>query len=169
MQSRFRWRNAMDKFFVFLIILFVLVFTSCKVEEKSSSILFQNFNLEELIKKISTTELKSLGGSGSNSTSNGKEGEYRRSFNLDYRIEEQNDKKFNESRFLGELKSEVAKKLGEAEMYINGVGAGDGSFYFNYSKGSNKGWIEVVGVRLEVDKYRLWCVVRESVDFVEKN
>ncbi len=52
----------------------------------------------------------------------------RRSFTLDYRIEEQNDKRFDESKFFDELKAEIAKKIGETGVRSKGNGSGNSSF-----------------------------------------
>ena len=149
---------------IYLILIGAILLCSCQNQPKTESAteFYKNFNLEELVGKINVPELQASGGGGSSTTSGGETIEYRRNFSLVYYIKEQEGDRFNEKEFLNELKFEIGTKMAEAGIRAYGGGSQESSFYFNYSKDKNKGWLEVVGARLEENRYKLWYMMREE-------
>jgi hypothetical protein len=80
----------------------------------------------------------------------------------EYSIYEENAERFDTSGFLNNLKSQIAVEINAPGFHTDGTGSGNDSFYFNYSGVDKKGSIEVIGARLEGNRYKLWCVMRES-------
>lgn len=137
--------------------------SGCSDKKRPESVLLRDFNLGEIVERMNVPGLQASSGGNGSTSSIGKTTEYRRVFNLEYRIEEQHGEYFDEANFLNKLKLEIADKIGAAGLKNNGAGTSGDIFYFDYSEGGHKGWIEVVGARLEGNKYKLWCVARESV------
>ncbi len=146
----------------YLIIAGIAFLCSCQNQpEAAATEFYRDFNLGALVKQMNLPEHQlresTLGASNSVSGT-----DYRRIFVLIYEIEEQNGKRFDEEKFFNELKNEIAEKMNENGVRTAGAGYSDAIFFFNYSKDKNKGWLEVVGARLEGNKYKLWCVMREE-------
>jgi hypothetical protein len=154
----------MRQFIFNLVLIGIVFFCSCQnqPELESASNFYRDFNLGEIIEEMNVPELQSSGSLGSSRQSTGETTDYRRNFSLIYEIKEQDGKRFDEEKFFNEFKSEIAKKISENGIRINSTGSNDGNFYFNYSKDKNKGWLEVVGARLEGNRYKLWCLMREE-------
>lgn len=154
----------MRHFSFYLIIAGIVLFCSCQnqPEARLASNFYRDFNLGKIIEEMNVPELQSSGSSGSSGHSTGATTDYRRSFSLTYEINEQDGKKFDEEKFFSELKSEIAKKIGETGIRIYNTGSNDSNFYFSYLEDKNKGWLEVVGARLEGNRYKLWCMIREE-------
>lgn len=153
------------KQFVYLIVIGSILFCSCQNQPKTESAtdFYQEFNLAETVEKINVSQLQSSGGGGGSSTTlSGGTIEYRRDFSIVYYVNEQDGERFDEKKFFNELKFEIENKGVEAGIQVYSKGSGEGSFYFNYWKDKNKGWLEVVSARLEGNKYKLWCVMREE-------
>jgi hypothetical protein len=153
------------KQFVYLVVIGAVLLCSCQNQPKKESAteFYQNFNLEEIVKKIDIPQLQSFVSGGSSSTSSGEIAGYRRNFSIVYQVKEQDGERFDEKKFLEELKLEIEAKMAEAGIRAYGKGSGESSFYFDYSKDENKGWLEVIGARLEGNRYKLWWVIREEV------
>ena len=152
----------MKIFFLYLFVTTTLLFCSCQRQEKPETDFFQDFTLGEIVEKMNVPELKSKSGSGGASTSNGEITERRNGFYLEFYVEEKESKRFDETGFFNELKSEVERKIRESGIRLNGGGESGESFYFNYSKDKNRGWIEVIGTRYKNNEYKLWGVIRET-------
>lgn len=154
----------MKQFIFYLVIIGIVLFCSCQnqPEAKLASDFYRDFNLEIVIRKMNVPELQPSGSLGSSGESTGATTDYRRNFSLTYEIKEQDGKKFDEEKFFSELKSEIAKKIGETGIRNISTGSNDSNFYFSYSEDKNKGWLEVVGARLEGNRYKLWCLMREE-------
>ncbi len=148
--------------FNLVVVGFALFLCSCRHSEKPETVLFRDFNLGATVEKMNVAQLQPKSGGGSATSAIGETTERRRDFDLGYLLEEGNGKLFDESVFLSELKSEVAEQISNAHVRANGAGTDNDGFYFNYSTGENRGSIEVIGARVEGNKYKLWCVVRES-------
>ena len=152
------------KQFIYLIVIGAMLLCSCQNQPKTETAtdFYQEFNLGEIVEKINAPQLQSSGGGGGSTTSGGETTEYRRHFSFTYHLKEQDSERFDEKNFLNELNFEIEKKMNEAGIRVNSKGSGDSIFYFAYSKDQNKGWLEVVGARLEGNRYKLWCVMRED-------
>ena len=153
----------MKQFIFYLVIAGIIFFCSCRNQSEAlATDFYRNFNLGEIVEKINAPQLQSSGGGGGSTTSSGETTEQRRHFSITYHLKEQDSERFDEKKFLNELKFEIENKMNEAGIRVNSKGSGDSIFYFTYSKDQNEGWLEVVGARLEGNKYKLWCVMRED-------
>ena len=130
----------------------------------TESSFYSNFSLNKTVKQLNVPELKSSAGNSGDGKSFGEIVKYRRDFDLEYKIEEYGNKKFDEKFFLDQLRLQISEELANSGTYTQSVGFSSNSFHFDYSKDDNKGWIEVAGARLEGNRYRLWCVIREQVE-----
>ncbi len=152
------------KHFLFNLVVvgFALFLCSCRHSENPETVLFRDFNLGATVEKMNVAQLRpQTGGSGA-STAIGETTERRRGFDLEYLLDESNGERFDEIGFLNELKAKLAEKIANAGVRTDGAGSTNDNFYYNYSKDKKKGSIEVIGTRVEGNKYKLWCVMRES-------
>lgn len=146
----------------YLIIAGIAFLCSCQNQpEASATDFYRDFNLGSLVEKMNLPKHQ-LRGSTVSAGSSVSGTDYRRNFILIYEIEEQNGERFDEEEFFNELKNEIAEKMDETGVRTGGAGYSDAIFYFNYSKDKNKGWVEVIGARLDGNRYKLWCVMREE-------
>lgn len=125
----------MKQFILYLVVIGIVFFCSCQnqPEAKLASDFYRDFNLEIVVRKINVPELQPSGSSGSSGHSTGATTNYRRNLSLTYEIKEQDGKGFDEEKFFNDLKSEIAKKIGETGIRINSTGSNDSNFYFSYS------------------------------------
>lgn len=147
-------------FYCFVITVWIL--SGCSERRRPESIFYQDFNLVGIVESINKGELKILRNGNSLSNSNEKTTDYQRVFNLDYQIEVENDKLFNEREFLKALENEIKAKMNDSEVHINGSGSDREIHYFQYSKDRTKGRIELIGSRIGENKYKLWCILHEE-------
>jgi len=96
------------------------------------------------------------------STSFGEITERRRDFILVYLLDEQNTEDFDEATFLDNLRVQIAQKISDAGLRTNLSRSYKDSFDFTYSEDESKGSIDVIGAKIEGNRYKLWCVMRES-------
>ena len=141
----------------------------CQNSRKPETVLFQDFNLGEIVEKLNIAQLQPETGGHGSSASIGETTELRRDFNLEYLLNEENKGRIDETDFLNNLKTRVAEKINASGARTDGSGSSSDSFYFNYSKDENKGFIEIIGARVEGNKYKLWCIVRESAGIKTKD
>lgn len=145
-----------------------LFLCACQNSEKSETTVFRDFNLGATVEQMNVAQLQLKTGGNSVSTGIGKTLERRRSFELSYLIDEQSNEPFNEILFLKELQTQIAEQISDAGARAgHAVSSGD-SFYLNYSTKENRGSFEVIGARLEGNRYKLWCVMHESAG-IESN
>lgn len=154
--------------FSLVVISVALFMCSCQHQEKPESVFFRDFSLGATVEEINLGQLQPEEGGGSVSTSVGETTERRRDFNLEYLIDKQNSRRFNEGIFLDNLKVQIAKKIGENDVRVSSAGSNNDGFHFDYSNDENKGSIEVIGAKVEGNKYKLWCVIRESAGAEKK-
>jgi hypothetical protein len=140
----------------------VIALTACSDPQYPSGRFFNAFSLDETIKRLNMPELKHSGGSGSFSSSAGDPTPYRREFIQEFRIEDQPGSRFDEKVFLQKLRTAIEQEARNSNVNVTGGGENLGeSFHVNYQDGGNQGAVEVVGVSVENDRYKIWCVVRE--------
>jgi hypothetical protein len=140
----------------------VIALTSCSDPQYPSGRFFNAFSLDETIKRLNMPELQHSGGSGSFSSSAGDPTPYRKESALELRIEDQPSSRFDEKVFLQKLKAAIQQEARNSNVHVTGGGESVGeSFHVNYQDGGNQGAVEVVGVRVGNDRYKIWCVVRE--------
>ena len=139
-----------------------LFLCACQNSEKPETTVFRDFNLGATVEQMNVAQLQPKTGGNSVSTAIGETTERRRSFELEYLLNEQSSEPFNEALFLDELKTQIAEQISDAGVWANVAVSTQDSFYFNYSTKENRGSFEVIGARVEGNKYKLWCIVRES-------
>lgn len=121
----------------------------------------RTFNLGQVVEHMEIPEFRAVSGGGSASTAIAETTCYRRDSSIIYRIEEQSGKEFDKDHFLAKLKAEIAERIKQVGMRSDELESTSDSFGFNYSTATNDGWIGIIGVRLEGDEYKLWCMIRE--------
>jgi hypothetical protein len=140
----------------------VIALTACSDPQYPSGRFFNAFSLDETIKRLNMPELKHSGASSSYTSSAGDPTPYRKAFALELRIEDQRGSRFDEKVFLQKLNTAIKQEAQNSNVNVTGGGEAVGeSFHVNYQDGGNQGAVEVVGVRVENDRYKIWCVVRE--------
>jgi hypothetical protein len=153
----------MRRFFFCLIIAgFALSGCSWQTPQEPETNFFRDFSLGQMVERMKVPELKPSDGDSGASTSSGETTRRRREFDLTFMIEEQKGTKFDEVSFINKLKDEIGRVMSAADVRVEGGGnSGDDSFYFDYSKKDHEGWLEVMGARVEGNKYKLRGVIRE--------
>ena len=146
------------------VILFLLPGCSGRKQSETPTALFQGFSLPSVVERMNVPELESMSGDYGGSESLGETVRRRRDFNLTYRVKDVEGEKFDGAKFVGQLKGEVEKVMREFDVRINGSGSANDSFSFDYSEGEHRGWVEVVGARVEGDQFKLWGVIRENTE-----
>jgi hypothetical protein len=139
-----------------------LFLCACQASVKTETAFFRDFNLGATVEQMKVAQLRPTLGSSSGGTAFGETTEREHVFNLEYLLDRQNGAPFDEAIFLNRLQYEIAGQISKAGARANGSGSSGDIFYFNYSAGENRGSIDVIGARVEGNKYKLWCVVRES-------
>ncbi len=135
---------------------------ACQHSEKPETVVFRDFNLGAAVEQMNVAQLKPITGGNSEPIVINFQPERRRIYELEYLLDEQNSELFDEAFFLEELKNQIAEQISDAGVRMNLAVRVGGYFYINHSTKENKGSFEVIGARVEGNKYKLWCIVRES-------
>jgi len=147
---------------VFLILMMnVIALTGCSDPMYPSGRFFSAFSLDEAVKRLNATELQHSGASSSGDNSPGDPTRHRKEFIQEFRIKDPAGSRFDEHSFLLKLETAIKQEAQSANVHVTGGGSAGESFYINYQDGRSQGAIEVIGARLENDRYKIWCVVRE--------
>jgi hypothetical protein len=137
------------------------VLTSCS-DAYPAGHFFNAFSLDETIKRLNMPELQLLNAGSSFGSSAGDPTPYRKYLALEFRIEDRPGSQFDEEGFLQNLKTAIEQEARNSNVDIAGGGGVAGeSFYVSYQDGGNHGAVEVIGVRVGNDRYKIWCVLRE--------
>ena len=139
----------------------VIALTGCSDPQHPSGRFFSAFSLDETIKRLNVHELATPGASSSGDSSPGEPTRYRKEFIQEFRIKDPAGSRFDERSFLMKLETAIKQEARSANIHATGGGSRGESFYINYQDGGNQGAVEVIGARLENDRYKIWCVVRE--------
>jgi len=159
----------MKRFLFNLIVLSCALFLcACQNFEEPETVVFRDFNLGATVEQMNIAQLQSKTGGNSLPTAITFKTERLRSFKIEYLIDEQSSEPFNETLFLDELKTQIAEQISDASVRTDFVVRVGDIFYINYSTKENRGSFEVIGARVEGNKYKLWCIVRESAG-IESN
>lgn len=154
---------------LFRLIIFVTVLTPCSIscsKINSPSNFLNSFSLGETIKRLNVQGIDLSTGSVSSSASAGDPSPYRHEFDQEIIIQQPMVDRFDEIAFLAKLQEEITQEAADSGVKVNGGGTltsdqGGNSFHINYHSGKHYGGIEVIGVRTEKNKYRVWCIIRE--------
>jgi len=146
------------------LITFVCMFILCSVscaKIHSPSQFLNSFSLGETIERMNVEEIDVSSASHFQTATAGNPSPHRRDFDVAIAIKEQKTESFDERGFLVKLKERIVQEARDSGVRIYGGGEGGDTFYVNYENGKHQGGIEVIGVRTEKNKYRVWCVIRE--------
>jgi len=154
------------KYFLFNIIIAgcALLLCACQYSgktDKTETAFFRNFNLGATVEQMNVAQLQPHIGDDILVASIGETAERRRSIYLEYLLDEQDGEQFDESIFLNELKAKVAEQISDADVRASGTGTINDGFYFNYSTDKTRGSVDVIGAKVEKNRYKLWCTVLE--------
>ncbi len=152
----------MKIFFLYLIVAVAMLVSSCERQPKPETNFFRDFYLGEIVEKMNVSGLKRKYSVGDKGTANRKITERQSSYYLEYDIEEQAGEKFDEESFWDNLDIKIRNKIKESGARGGGGGSSNKSFSYTYSKDNNRGSLDVVGTRLEGNKFMLWYFIRES-------
>lgn len=147
-----------------IVILFLLPGCSWEKQSEPSTVMFRDFSLPAVIERMNVPELEPMSGDYGGSESREETVRRRRDFNLTYRIKERDGAKFDGVKFIGQLKGEIEKVMRGFDVRIDGGGSGNDRFSFDYSEAGHRGWVEVVGARVEGNQFKLWGVIRENTE-----
>lgn len=137
-----------------------LFLCACQNSEKPKTAVFLDFNLGSTVEQMNVAQLQAQTGRDSLPTVINFKTEGLRSFEIEYLLDEQSSEPFNEAVFLDELKTQIAEQISDSGVANFAVRVG-GSLYLIYSTKENRGSFDVIGARVEGNKYKLWCIVRE--------
>jgi hypothetical protein len=149
--------NHMKDHILIFVCMFILCSVSCTKTHSRSQFL-NNFSLGETIKRINVeaTDVSSL-----STATGGNPSSHRREFDVEITIKGAKTESFDEQGFLGKLKELIVQEAGDSGSTVSGVGGGGDTFHVDYQNEKHRGGIDVIGVRTEKNKYRVWCVIRE--------
>ena len=147
--------------FTILLSISLICSVSCRSQMKSPSPFLESFSLAETVKRMNVAEVGILSGGSSGGTSAGAPTSRRKEYDDLFNIVESKIENFDESDFLSKLNLQLGNEISNAGLKITGSGTGGDSFHIDYEGSQFKGGIDVIGIRTEKDKYRVWCVVRE--------
>jgi hypothetical protein len=139
-----------------------LYLCACQNSEIPETAFFRDFNLGATVERMNAVQLHPKTGGGGTTTAIGETTERRRNFELEYLLNDRSSEPFDETVFLNELKAEIAKQIRDADIQVNSAATNGDVFHFNYLTKENTGSVEVVGTRVEGNRYNLRSVVRES-------
>ena len=152
-------RNHLFRLIIFMSILILCSISCSKIH--SPSRFLNSFSLSETIKRMNLQEINLSSDSMSSTASAGDPSPYRQAFNLEIIIKEEKADGFDERGFLAKLEEKIKQEALDSGVKVYGGGHGGDSFHINYHNGKHDGGIEVIGVRTEKNKYRMWCIIRE--------
>ena len=142
----------------------IVVGSGCSVQKpaKPASTLFRDYSLASVVDGMKLPELQSVSGGEGESESFGATVRRRRDFYGTYKIYE--GSKFDETKFIGQLKDQIEKLVRTANLRVSGSGSSNENFHVDYSDPGHVGSVEVFGTRAEGNLFKLWSVIRESTE-----
>ena len=144
-----------------ILMMSVIALTGCSDPEYPSGRFLSAFSLYETVKRMNVHELTPSIGSGVVDSSPGDPTRHRREFAQEFSVKDTSGSRFDEHSFLLKLEVAIMQEAQSTNVHVTGSGSGEGSFYIRYQDGGNQGDVDVIGARLENDRYKIWCVVRE--------
>ena len=147
--------------FTILLIISLICSVSCRSRMESPSPFLKSFSLAETVKRMNVAEVGILSADSSATASAGAPTSRRKEYDDLFTIVESKIENFDERYFLLKLNQQLGNEISNSGLRITGSGTGGDSFHIDYESSQFKGVIDVIGIRAEKDKYRVWCVVRE--------
>jgi hypothetical protein len=151
--------------YVFLAVA-ILVGVCCSRQKPPApeTALFRDFSLASVVDGMKLPELQSISGGSGGSESLGSVVRRRRDFDLTYKITDHEGSRFDEDKFIDQLKDQTEMLVRAANARLDAGGSGKGSFHVDYSDPGHVGSLEVFGTRAEGNQLRLWGVIRERTE-----
>jgi hypothetical protein len=149
---------------LFTLIIFITIVMICSVscsKIHSPSEFLTRFSLNETIKRMNVGALEISSAGNSQSASGGNPSKHRRDYDMYIQIKEERSGGFNENGFLAMLKQQIELEATNSGVRISGGGSANDAFHIDYNNGKHEGGIEVIALRIENNKYRVWCIIRE--------
>jgi len=147
----------------FILTMTVLMFSGCfQKPPQPETALFHDFSLETIVSGMKTPELQSVSTGFGKTEALGEIVRRRRDQFGIYKIAEREGSKFDDIRFLSQLRAEVVKIVTSSGMRIDGSGSANDNFHLDYSGPGHTGSLEVFGTRTEGNQFKLWSVIREN-------
>lgn len=141
---------------------FALLVISCANQPTSESELFRGFNLGELASRIDAPQIQASTGGSTFSSSFGETAtKYRRTFFLEYHLDE-TEGSFDKQRFLSRLSAKAAEAIAETGAKIVETRQGDREFALTYTVEGSTGSIEVKAGREGSGVFQLTGEIREE-------
>jgi len=150
------------------VVVISFVLPGCSRQWEPSTVLYRSFSLQSIIERMNVPELESVTGDYGGSESKEETVRRRRDFNLTYRIKEREGVKFDQAKFIHELRAEVEKAIRESNVRIDGSGSSNDTFSIDYSEKAHRGWVDIVAARVEGNQFKLWGVMRENTESEKK-
>jgi hypothetical protein len=135
---------------------------ACQHSEKPETAFIRDFNLGAAVEQMNVAQLQPITVGNSEPIVINFQPELSRIFELEYLLDEQSSEPFDEALFLDELGNQIAEQISDVGVRVNLAVRVGGYFYINHSTKKNRGSFEIIGARVEGNKYKLWCIVRES-------
>jgi hypothetical protein len=140
--------------------MFIFCSLSCATIHSPSQFL-NRFSLGETIKRMNLEEIDVSSVSALSTAAARNPSSHRRDFDVTIVIKEPKTESFDERHFLLKLKERIVQEARDSGVTVYGMGEGGDTFHVDYQNKKHQGGIEVIGVRMEKDKYRVWCIIRE--------
>lgn len=152
-------KNHSVKWIVYITLLIPCSMSCSKIHQPSNFL--NGFSLGETIKRMNVEGIDLSSAAGSSEASAGDPSPHRREFKLDMTIKESMADSFDERAFLTKLQKNITQEVENSGANVAGGGTTDDSFDIHYHNGKDDGGIDVIGVRTEKNKYKVWCIIRE--------
>jgi hypothetical protein len=147
--------------FTILLIISLTCSVSCHSNMESPSPFLRNFSLVETVRRMNFADFGTMSAGLSGGSSAGAPTSRRNESDYLFTIVESKIENFDERDFLLKLKQQVSNEVSNAGLRVTGGGGSGDTFHIEYESTQFKGGIDIIGIRAEKDKYRVWCVVRE--------
>jgi hypothetical protein len=110
---------------------------------------------------MNVQEIEPSSGEASSTMSSGDSIPHRHAFTEELIIKGSMPDKFDERGFLTKLQEKITQNAVDSKLKVYGGGSSGDGFHMNYYNADREGGIDVIGVRTEKNKYKVWCIVRE--------
>jgi hypothetical protein len=152
-------KNSLPRWIICVTML-VPCFISCSTMHPPGRFL-NSFSLGETIQRINPQGIDPSSSSMSSSASAGDPSPYRHEFHLKMIIQQPEAGNFDGRDFLAKLQEQITQEAAASGVKVSGGGSSGEGFHLDYQDGEHAGGVEVIGVRTEVNKYEVWCIIRE--------
>lgn len=152
-------KNHLFRWIVWFNLLITCSISCSKIHPPSNFL--NGFSPAETIKRMNVEGIDLSSAAGSSEASAGDPSPHRREFNLEMTIKESMADSFDERAFLTKLQEKITQEAKDSGVNVAGGGNSNDSFDIHYHNGKDDGGIDVIGVRTEKNKYKVWCIIRE--------